>query len=74
MGHIMDSCDFIDVLEEAVTTKRPVNIELKGGRSFTDHVRDVVTEAGADYVDFRDHGRLALADIRSAARAEQLVR
>jgi transcriptional antiterminator Rof (Rho-off) len=71
MGHNIDRCDVIDILEESVTTKRPVEIKLEGGRQFTDQVRDVVTEAGADYVDFRDHGRMPVADIRSAARAEQ---
>jgi Rho-binding antiterminator len=71
MGHIIDSCDVLDILEESVTLGRPVAIQMQGGRSFTDQVKDVVTEAGADYVDFRDHGRVAVADIRSAARAEQ---
>lgn len=73
MGHNIDSCDVIDVLEESVVSKRPVNIQLSGGRTFTDQVTDVVTEGGADYVDFRDHGRMAVADIRSAGRAEQLT-
>ena len=70
MGHNIDRCDVIDILEESVVSKRPVAIKLEGGREFTDQVRDVVTEAGADYVDFRDHGRMPVADIRSAARAE----
>jgi hypothetical protein len=73
MGHTFDSCDWIDVLEESVVTKRPVNIQLQGGKTFTDQVKDLVTEGGADYVDFRDHGRMPVADIRSAGRAEQLA-
>ncbi len=71
MGHNIDRCDVIDILEESVVIKRPVEIKLEGGREFTDQVRDVVTEAGVDYVDFRDHGRMPVADIRSAARAQQ---
>jgi hypothetical protein len=73
MGHIIDNCDILDVLEESVVSKRPVNIQLQGGRTFTDQVKDVVTEGGADYVDFRDQGRIPVADIRSAGRAEQLT-
>ncbi len=70
MGHIIDSCDVIDILEESVVRKQPVAIHMHGGRSFTDQVKDVVTEGGADYADFRDHGRVPVADIRSAARAD----
>jgi Rho-binding antiterminator len=71
MGHLIDRCDVLDILEESVVIKRPVAIKLEGGREFTDQVRDVVTEGGTDYVDFRDHGRMPVADIRSAVRAEQ---
>jgi len=71
MGHLIDSCDVLDILEESVTLGRPVTVQMQGGRSFTDQVKDVVTEAGADYADFRDHGRVPVADIRSAVRAEQ---
>lgn len=70
MGHIVSHCDVLDILEESATSKRPVAVELEGGRSFTDQVTDVVTESGEDYVDFRDHGRLFVKDIRSAARGE----
>jgi hypothetical protein len=72
MGHKFDNCDWIDVLEESVVRKRPVNIQLQGGQSFTDQVKGLVTEGGADFVEFRDHGRMPVADIRSAGRAEQL--
>jgi hypothetical protein len=71
MGHNIDSCDVLDILEESVVRQQPVAIHLQGGKQFTDQVKDVVTEDGADYVDFRDHGRMAVADIRSAARTDE---
>lgn len=72
MGHIEDSCDIIDVLEEAVTTRRTVAIQMEGGRAFTDHVTDVVTQSGQDFAEFKTHGFLPVRDIRSAARIEPL--
>ncbi len=56
-------CDFLDVLEEAVTIHRPVTVELQGGKHFTDQVRDVVTEHGEDYVNFASQGRIAVTQI-----------
>ena len=70
MPHIEDRCDVLDLLEEAATTKRALLVELEGGREFTDHVRDVVTEDGEDYAEFKTHGRIPVSDIRSAGRAE----
>jgi hypothetical protein len=72
----MDRCDVIDVLEESVTLRRAVTVELKGGGGrFVDHVRDVVTpgkdeaEKG-EWVQFRDHGQVPVADIAFCAPAE----
>ena len=41
------SCSFIDVLEEAVLSRRPVAVELRDGSAFIDLVTDVTTEVGA---------------------------
>jgi hypothetical protein len=71
MGHeYKNRCDFIDVLEESVTTGRPVSVTLRGGQHFNDHVRDVVTERGEDFAIFRDHERIAVTDISSCVRGE----
>jgi Rho-binding antiterminator len=70
MGHVVDRCDIIDLLEEAVTLRRAVAVEVVGDRRFQDHVRDVITESGEDYAVFADHGSIAVSDIRRAARAE----
>ena len=66
----MDRCDVIDVLEASVTTKRPVTVELKGGGRFVDQARDVVTEQEGEWVQFRDHAQVAVADIAFCAPAE----
>jgi hypothetical protein len=67
MGHLMDRCDVVDVLEASVTTKRAVTVELKGGGRFVDQPRDVVTEGGGEWVQFRDHARVPVADIAFCA-------
>jgi hypothetical protein len=72
MGHIIDRCDFIDVLEESVTTGRAVSVNVVGGAHFVDHVRDVITENGVDYAIFKDHATVALRDILNCTRAEPL--
>ena len=56
-------CDFLDVLEESVTIKKPVTVELKDGESFVDQVRNVITESGEDFVQFAEHGRVAVSRI-----------
>jgi hypothetical protein len=68
MSHEYSRCDFIDVLEESVTTGGEVSVNLRGGQHFVDHVRDVVTEKGEDWAVFRDHDRIAVSEIASAAR------
>jgi len=62
-------CDFLDVLEEAVLRRQPIGVQLRSGVSFLDRVVDVVTEDGADYAVFRDHGREKVTDIQSCTRA-----
>lgn len=63
-------CEFIDVLEEAVVVKRPVAVTLNSGETFIDTVKDVVTFDGRDWVDFVEHDRLPVSDIRGMTRAE----
>jgi hypothetical protein len=72
MGHQIDSCDIIDILEEAVTLARPVSVELRHGRRFVDHVRDVETDADGNWAVFATHGRVAVNDISDCARAEPI--
>lgn len=69
MGHLMEACDFLDVLEEAAVLKSAVSINLRHGGHFEDRVRDVVTEEGQDFAVFAAHGRVRLHDIASATRA-----
>jgi transcriptional antiterminator Rof (Rho-off) len=69
MTHQMDSCDFLDVLEEAAVLKSAVSVVLKHGGHFEDHVRDVVTEEGQDFAIFASHGRVPVRDISLASRA-----
>ena len=63
------SCSFIDVLEEAVLSRRPVAVELRNGSAFIDLVTDVTTESGRDFAEFRTHPRIPVLDIRAATRA-----
>jgi len=63
MSHLVDSCDFIDMLEESAKMHRPIIVTLSGGSRFEDTVRDLVTEDGQDFVLFRDHGRYPARDV-----------
>jgi hypothetical protein len=63
MSHLVERCDFIDMLEESAKLHRPVAVTLKGAAKFADSVRDVVTEEGEDYALFKDHGRIAVSEI-----------
>ena len=63
-------CSFIDVLEEAVLRRRPVAVETRGGTTFIDHVVDVVTENGQDFVVFKVHPRMSVLDLRAVTRAD----
>lgn len=58
-------CDFLDVLEEAVTIKKPVQVELRDGQRFVDGVKNVVTEAGEDHVVFQEHDRVPVTQLAS---------
>jgi transcriptional antiterminator Rof (Rho-off) len=69
MSHLMEPCDFLDVLEEAAVLKSAVSVELRHGKHFEDHVRDVVTEEGQNFAIFANHGRVSVRDISSARRA-----
>jgi transcriptional antiterminator Rof (Rho-off) len=66
-------CDFLDVLEEAVLTRRPVTVKLRNGDEFIDQVRDVKTENGEDYAVFLVHDRVNVSDIHGCSRAEPEV-
>lgn len=69
MGHQLERCDFIDVLEEAAVRGTEVVIDLRHGGQFTDAVRDVVTEDGQEFALFKQHGRLPVHAISDARRA-----
>jgi Rho-binding antiterminator len=73
MGHIVEKCDFIDVLEEAAVLGTEVIIDLRDGEQFTDSVRQVITEDGQDFVLFKSHGRLAVHAVSDARRAAPRV-
>src|SRR5687767_7118809 len=38
MGHMLDRGDVLDLLEEAVTSRRPVTVELRNDKRFVDRV------------------------------------
>ena len=63
MSHLVERCDFIDMLEESAKMHRPIAVTLRGDTHFSDNVRDVVTEEGGDYVVFRDHRRVPVSEI-----------
>jgi transcriptional antiterminator Rof (Rho-off) len=70
VGHLIERCDFIDMLEESARFHRPLVVELKDGRSFTDEARDVITESsGEEWAVFRFHDRLSLDEISSCRAA-----
>jgi len=70
MGHLLDRCDVLDVLEESARMHRAVLVELKSGRHFVDQVRDVVTDGDGEWAVFRAHDRLRIADISFCGPAE----
>jgi Rho-binding antiterminator len=72
MGHMLDRCDIVDMLEEAVVTGRQVAIELRSNKKFVDHVRDVVTESGQEWAVFKHHDTVPVSDIHNCARAEPM--
>jgi transcriptional antiterminator Rof (Rho-off) len=70
MGHQLDRCDVIDVLEESARLHKQLSVTLKGGGHFVDEARDVVTEDDGEWVVFRDHDRMLVDDIASCGPAE----
>lgn len=71
MGHLMDRCDVIDVLESSVKLRAAITVELRDGGKFVDQAKDVVTEPdGPEWVQFRDHDRIIVDDIVFAAPVE----
>ena len=69
MGHIIERCDVLDVLEESSRLHRPVMVQLKDGHQFVDQARDVVTETEGEWVVFRGHDRVLVDDIASCGPA-----
>jgi hypothetical protein len=65
-------CDFIDVLEEAVTRGRPVAVQLREGETFIDQLLDVLTENGDEFAVFRQHDRVSIGEISAVSRPEPL--
>ena len=70
MGHLLDRCDVLDVLEESARMHRAVLVKLKGGRHFVDQVREVVTDGDGEWAAFRTHDRVQVADISFCGPAE----
>ena len=70
MGHILDRCDILDVLEESARMRRTIIVELKGGHRFVDEVRDVVSDEHGEWADFRAHDRAAVSEISFCGPAE----
>jgi len=69
MGHRLDVGDVIDMLEESVMLKRPVQVQLQDGRSFEDRVQEIVKWEGSDHVVFKDHELTPLNRISGVRRA-----
>jgi hypothetical protein len=72
MGHLLDRCSILDILEEAVVTRRAVAVELRSNKRFVDEVRDVVTKDGEETAIFRTHEPIPVTDIHYVARAEPI--
>jgi hypothetical protein len=70
MGHMIDRCDVIDVLEESARLHRRVLVTLKHGHQFIDETRDVEKTPDGEWAVFRDHDRILIDDIASAGPAE----
>ncbi len=70
MSHIVERCDFLDVLEESARLHRQVQVQLKDGRRFVDQARDVVTADDGEWAIFRSHDRVLVDDIAFCGPAE----
>lgn len=69
MGHRLDIGDVIDMLEESAMMRRPVVVQLTGGRVFEDRVQEIIKWNGEDHVVFKDHELTPLSSISSVQRA-----
>jgi hypothetical protein len=69
MGQAHDRGDILDILEESVTTGGWVEVELRDGKKFVDHARDVITTNGEDFVEFSEEGRHGVSEISDCYRA-----
>lgn len=64
MRHVLvDRCDILDLLELAVRSHRPVEVELRNGQRFRDEVRDIHTAGGVDHVEFAHRPKIPLSAI-----------
>jgi hypothetical protein len=70
MGHLLDRCDLLDVLEESARLNRSIVVELKGGGRFVDQTREVVAERDEDWAVFRAHDRVPVSDIAFCGPAD----
>jgi len=69
VGHVVERCDIIDVLEESARFRRPVAVTLTDGHHFIDQVRQVLTEADGEWAVFRMHDRVLIDDLASCTPA-----
>ena len=69
MGHRLDIGDVIDMLEESVMMRRPVEVSLQDGRVFEDRVHEIVKWNGEDHVVFKDHELTPLTKISGVRRS-----
>jgi hypothetical protein len=72
MGHVVDRSDFLDMLEESATMRRPVEVQLRDGHRFEDIARQVVTQDGEDYAIFEQHDSLPVKSISDCRRASPI--
>jgi transcriptional antiterminator Rof (Rho-off) len=70
VGHILDGCDISDVLEESARLGRKLIVELKGGHRFVDQARELFAQDHEEWVVFRAHDRVRVADISFCGRAD----
>jgi hypothetical protein len=66
---LLERCDLIDMLEESVRLHRPLSVELKDGKSFTDEARDVTDGEAGEWAIFRFHDRVPLGEISTCRLA-----
>ena len=65
-GQILDRCSVLDVLEEAVVRKTPVELVLRDGEMVTADVAEVVTRAGEDWAVLSNGRRIAVSELALA--------